>query len=79
MTAITLSKLNSQWQKIKTAMYIQNNFSPGFGDSGVQEHTASSLECPGLGVCLLIERCSYFFKTREKNYCAKVAYIPYRI
>lgn len=46
--------------------------------SGMQEHSALSLGCPGLGVCLLVERCSYLFqdmKCREDD-CAKGAYIP---
>lgn len=49
--------------------------------SGVQEHTAFSLGCPGLGVCLLVERCSYLFQDmkRKDNDCAKGTYIPYRI
>lgn len=49
--------------------------------SGMQEHTAFSLRCPGLGICLLVERCNYLFQDmkRKDNDWAKGTYIPYGI
>lgn len=46
--------------------------------SGMQEHSAVSLESPGLGVCLLFERCSYLFQDTRTVLQLHISHTGYR-